>query len=367
MLTLVFPVILLAGYTAGRHVVHFYNASRDYLDVTSENYPETYPSGNTYTWEWSAQSGYWGVYFVDFDLVCDEPDVVDRVSVKTYQYRCKHKPPELYFKSTLKMELHTKSHERDSNSRGFKCHVFYGENQDDVESRINAMKAMGNTIGPTEIDNATGLSGIEVALILIIGVLIIAVSVVACVVIRRRRQHQQTTTNTSVHVNIDGIRSESSTSYTRNGGARPRLESEDSIPDNTATTKTRRPVKRSESNASWAARAEMATSARTAGSCSSEGHHDNTTIVNFYAPFPSSDADNIYENCLGDADPLDEKDIESSKTGRLSSISEESSASKVRKSQVIPLQLEATSLAIDNTGYMVMSGCAGNYVNYDGE
>ena len=156
-----------------------------------------------------------------------------------------------------------------------------------------------------------------------------------------------------------------------------RMDSEDSAPPDSTATSPKRPVKRSESNASWAMRAEMSTSVRH-GSTSSEGHHGCARGHNLYSPMPTetsvcglcdkgsgSSADS---RCgLGDK-VLGTAEIGSTSVGcRLSTISEESSVAKIKASFPVPMQKENPSLALANAGYMLMTSCSSDYINCGGD
>ena len=76
-----FTFFVPAACTAS-HIAHFYNASRDYRNIVSENYPQAYPTHGTHSWEWSAEDGYWGMFFLDFDLTCGQnPDQRDQLVI----------------------------------------------------------------------------------------------------------------------------------------------------------------------------------------------------------------------------------------------------------------------------------------------
>ena len=145
-----------------------------------------------------------------------------------------------------------------------------------------------------------------------------------------------------------------------------RLDSESSLAPET-TGRTRRPPKRSESNASWAMRAEMATSVRN-GSCSSEGHHGN---LNLYSPFPGG-AETAGVGGGGKGTPTHDAKANPALLGcRLSTIAEEPCA-VAKLTATFPMSLpvppapeaDGPSLAIENAGYMLMTRCQPqDYIN----
>lgn len=369
---------VLASAEAAVHIN--YTSARDYT-VMSENYPDLYPPHEDVSWRWEVEGGKWAVQFVDFQLSCGDSEdmlIIRDGPDKVYPFSCKRSAANHHYilkSSTFSIEFSSHG-SRDPEARGFKCNIFYGATTDELTMKIDAtLTARKGGSGTKE--GAVVSNEVVIALLVIIVILIICViaSVVTWLMFRRRR-HQQMT-NTSVHLNIGAIRRESAVSYTRNGTgglpgegrARDRLGSESSLPPEDATS-PKRPVKRSGSNASWAMRAEMSTSVRN-GSCSSDASTSHRT-ANVYTPMPGDTSDgNSLELNLDKSGYDPEKagmlGCESYTTGsRLSTIPEEPrlSVGKGKSSHMVPMSKGKNSLAIGGAGYILMTSCSADYINF---
>ncbi|KAK7483699.1 hypothetical protein BaRGS_00025020 [Batillaria attramentaria] len=348
----------------------YHTTARDYI-VTSEKYPDLYPADEKFVWNWTTATGMWAVQFVDFKLSCAD-DPKDTLTItdenKKYLLTCdKEVVNHHYILSSSSFTVELSSHSsRDPAARGFKCKVFHGNNRDELKMKIDTQ--VSTTQRPDTEEGGTVSSELVIILLVII-VFLIVLALVGGVVwmIFRRRRHQQTT-NTSVHLNIGAIRRESAVSYTRHGNGGPpgegRMGSESSLPPDDTATSPKRPVKRSGSNASWAMRAEMSTSVRN-GSCSSDAPNQNSKrAVNVYTPMPgdkptSSDLDL-------DLEKSESRVLDESVSSRLSTIPEEPrlSGGKLRSSLLVPKVKDHASLAVGNAGYILMTSCSADYMNF---
>lgn len=308
------------GNTTRDQQTHLYTVARDYQSIHTENYPGVYPSKENYTWEWSAASGYWRIFFVDFKLACESSsrtggdvltivdDFASEKEGRKLLFHCLRTQMEKYSHTVkgARFQIHLASHVSDPAARGFLAKVLYGETTDIVESKISQLKAAG-TPSPPDGDSSLSVPRLVVILIVVIIVILVVGFGVGCCVLLQRRRHHQQTTNTSVHFSIGEIRRESSISYSRQGngpqasGPRSRMNSDESTTaDNGNAGRARgRPVVRTESNTSWAMRAEMATQPRLGSNSSSSSEAGNRPCtqatagskrLNCYTPFPERGA-----------------------------------------------------------------------------
>ncbi|KAL8613166.1 hypothetical protein ACOMHN_042975 [Nucella lapillus] len=400
--TIVILLLFLVPVLARETQTSLFLKARDYLSIASENYPDTYPGPDSWRWRWSVDSGLWAVVFLDFQLDCDHHDtLVISDPGRNLTFSCGNRPSKQYAyfiqSSSFSVQLFSNGQAGQLTTRRFRCQVLYGTNRGKLQSKIDDMKTsdMKTVTEATEESSSLASTTVFVVLLLLIVPLVIIVGVIGGIMILRRRQLHPST-NTSVHLNIGAIRRDSSVSYTRNGngppaGGRPRMDSAGSMsPDSAASaTRPKRPVKRSESNSSWAMRAEMNTSGRH-GSFSNEGqghnhgggggggHGGRRATPNFYGPCPGESAEDL-QDFIKSASHY--KRLAPSVVGscRLSTICEEcsggsssrpissssGSCDKLSASFPVPVhcQAEESSLAIANAGYMLMTSCSANYVN----
>ncbi|RUS77869.1 hypothetical protein EGW08_014382 [Elysia chlorotica] len=108
-----------------------YGDSKD-RTIGSDKYPDGYSAGANVTWSWSVSSGYWAVFFLDFDLDRgldgygdgDQLEISD--GYRTPRYHSARNPPVVPYRSRgsrLRISFTTDSLTGDSAFRGFQLRV----------------------------------------------------------------------------------------------------------------------------------------------------------------------------------------------------------------------------------------------------
>ncbi|XP_076472930.1 uncharacterized protein LOC143302235 isoform X2 [Babylonia areolata] len=367
--TVILLLLLVPALSAANQTIQ-YSAARDYLSVTSENYPDSYPGSDSWRWQWSVESGLWAVVFTDFQLACRHHDrLVISDSLRKLTFTCGNPPFQqyAYFIEGPHFTMQLVSGDQpDTQSRGFSCQVLYGSDKGTLQSKVDDMKSKAKKKVPDSNKDGGALhTDTIMVLLLLIIVPLVVIIVIGGVVALLRRRHMQQSTNTSLHLNIGAIRRDSSVSYTRHGngppaGARSRLDSAGSLsPDH---PRPQRPAKRSDSSASWAARAEMNTSFRH-GSCSSQGQ-GGSTAPNLYTPCPGEnpgDESLLLDHPVYRGFRAVPKSTPPTLGCPLSTICEESGGLSGKLSTTLPVPHEAEQSSL--TGYLLMTSCSTNYVN----
>ncbi|XP_046363647.2 uncharacterized protein LOC124140239 [Haliotis rufescens] len=234
--------------------------------ISSHDYPKPYPQGVRCTWVWQADSGLWGVNFTDVDLNKNDYLMIDVGNGLVVR-----KPHSSIYSPGPSLKITFTSGNSATRGRGFRINVLYGKDKHDLDRQFRRPASPPPSSGsPDTASFMPLLLGIAMATLFLFFAVFIWV---ACRRHRRQRQIRQQQ-EVSLSVNVQSIRRDSGVKYTRKASTNSQSE------DPPCAKKTNQ-VARSNSNRSWAVRAEL-TSTTTTTPCDGDGHPH--TVHNLYTP-----------------------------------------------------------------------------------
>ncbi|XP_046560538.1 uncharacterized protein LOC124269551 [Haliotis rubra] len=238
--------------------------------ISSHDYPKPYPQGVTCTWVWRADSGLWGVNFTDVDLNGDNDGLTIDLG-RNLNSLYVHGPHNIIYSPGPSLKITFTSGISTTRGRGFRINVLYGKNKHDLDRQFRRAP-----IPPPTTGSQDPASFMPLLLAIAMGTLFLFVSVFIWVACRRHRRQRQIRQQqeVSLSVNVHGIRRDSGVKYTRKASTNSQL-------DDAPSAKKTNKVVRTNSNRSWAVRAELTSTTTTAPS-NSDGHP--RTVHNLYTP-----------------------------------------------------------------------------------
>ncbi|XP_067665344.1 uncharacterized protein [Haliotis asinina] len=238
--------------------------------ISSHDYPKPYPQGVTCTWVWRADSGLWGVNFTDVDLN-GEDDYLTIDLGRNDNGLFVNRPHNTIYSPGPIVKITFTSGISTKRGRGFRINVLYGKNKHDLDRQFRRPPIPPHTTGSQD---AASFMPLLLGIAMITLCLFVAVFTWAACRRHRRQREIRQQQEVSLSVNVHGIRRDSGVRYTRKASTNSQL-------DDAPCAKKTKKVVRTNSNRSWAVRAEL-TSTTTTAPGNSDGHP--RTVHNLYTP-----------------------------------------------------------------------------------